>query len=96
VNAAVTAFTLLAEPTRVRMHWALRDSELDVASLVAIAGCRLTVANQHLSRLRLAGPVEATRDGRRMIYRLKGAHVRALLTEALLHADHQVGGPAHD
>jgi DNA-binding transcriptional ArsR family regulator len=97
VNAAVMAFTLLADPTRVRMLWALRDQGLDVATLADIAGCRPTVASQHLSKLRFAGLVQATRDGRRMIYHLRGGHVRALLAEALFQADHQVSGkPAHD
>ena len=92
VQAAVMSFTLLAEPTRVRMLWALRDQQLDVASLAAVAGCRPTVASQHLSKLRFAGLVEATREGRHMVYRLRGGHVRALLTEALFQADHQVSG----
>jgi hypothetical protein len=40
---------------------------------------------------------QATRDGRRMVYRLRGSHVRALLAEALFQADHQVSGePTHD
>lgn len=91
------SFTLLSEPIRVRMLWALRDRQLDVASLAAVAECRPTVASQHLSKLRFAGLVDATRDGRRMLYRLRGAHVRALLTEALFHADHQVSGqPVHE
>src|SRR5882724_12501869 len=97
VSAAVTSFALLADPTRVRMLWALRDAELDVASLAAVAGCRPTVASQHLSKLRFAGLVEGQRHGQRVVYRLRGAHVRALLTEALFHADHQVSGsPVHD
>ena len=97
VSAAVMAFTLLADPIRVRMLWALRDEGLDVATLAEIAGCRPTVASQHLSKLRFGGLVEATRDGRRMIYRLRGSHVRALLAEALSQADHQVSGkPVHD
>jgi DNA-binding transcriptional ArsR family regulator len=97
VQAAVVSFSLLAEPTRVRMLWALRDEDLDVASLAAIARCRPTVASQHLSKLRLAGLVEASRDGRHMRYRLRGGHVRALLVEALFHADHQVSGqPVHE
>lgn len=97
VNQAVMSFVLLADPTRVRMLWALREQELDVATLAAIADCRPTVASQHLAKLRFAGLVEATRDGRRMLYRLRGAHVRALLAQALFHADHQVRGqPTHD
>ena len=97
VAAAVLSFALLADPTRVRMLWAVRDGECDVATLAAVAGCRPTVASQHLSKLRLAGLVEGTRHGRRVLYRLRGSHVRSLLVEALFHADHQVSGePVHD
>jgi DNA-binding transcriptional ArsR family regulator len=97
VSAAVMSFSLLSDPTRVRMLWALRDAELDVASLAAKAGCRPTVASQHLSKLRFAGLVEGQRQGQRVVYRLRGAHVRNLLAEALFHADHQVSGaPVHD
>lgn len=97
VSAAVVSFALLADPTRVRLLWALRESDADVTSLAETAGCRPTVASQHLSKLRFAGLVEGTRDGRRVVYRLRGAHVRNLLTEALFHADHQVSGrPIHD
>jgi len=97
VAAAVRSFALLADPTRVRMLWALRETELDVATLAGVAGCRPTVASQHLSKLRFAGLVEGTRDGQRVVYRLRGGHVRALLSEALFQADHHVSGaPVHD
>jgi len=93
----VTAFALLADPTRVRMLWALREADLDVATLAAVAGCRPTVASQHLSKLRFAGLVEGTRAGQRVVYSLRGGHVRTLLSEALFQADHQVSGvPVHD
>ncbi len=97
VNAAVTSFALLADPTRVRILWALRADSADVATLAEVAGARATTASQHLSKLRLAGLVEGRREGRRVVYRLRGGHVRNLLTEALFHADHQVSGePTHD
>jgi DNA-binding transcriptional ArsR family regulator len=97
VAAAVTSFALLADPTRVRMLWALRVAELDVSSLAAVAGCRPTVASQHLAKLRLAGLVDGQRHGQRVVYRLRGGHVRALLTEALFQADHMISGaPVHD
>ena len=68
-----------------------------MATLAETAECRPTVASQHLSKLRLAGLVEATREGRRMIYRLRGSHVRTLLAEALFQADHHISGkPTHD
>jgi DNA-binding transcriptional ArsR family regulator len=88
---------MLADGTRVRMLWALRDGELDVGTLAVSAGCSPTTASQHLAKLRLAGLVEATRDGRHVRYRLRGGHVRNLLQEAMFHADHQVtGDPVHD
>ncbi len=97
LDAAVVSFAMLADPTRVRMLWVMANEELDVAGLAAAAGCRPTVASQHLSKLRLAGLVEGTRDGRRVLYRLRGGHVRNLLREAMFHADHQVSGePVHD
>lgn len=93
----MTSFALLADPTRVRMLWALREDELDVASLAQLAGCRPTVASQHLSKLRFAGLVEGNRHGQRVVYRMRGGHVRTLLNEALFHADHQITGePVHD
>ena len=97
VDMAARSFSLLADPTRVRMLWAMRDDEQDVTTLAAAAGCRQTVASQHLSKLRLAGLVETRREGRHVLYRVRGAHVRALLNEALFHADHQASGkPVHD
>lgn len=97
VAAAARSFALLADPTRVRLLWALRDDHLDVATLAGIAGCRPTAASQHLSKLRFAGLVEGRRDGQRIVYRLRGAHVKALLSEALFHADHSISGePTHD
>jgi DNA-binding transcriptional ArsR family regulator len=94
---AVTAFALLADPTRVRVLWSLPDTSLNVTSLAEAGGCQPTIANQHLARLRLAGPVDRARDARRVIYSARGGHVRNLLTEALFHADHQVSrAPTHD
>lgn len=97
VGAAVTSFALLADPTRVRMLWALRETDLDVTTLASLANCRPTVASQHLSKLRFAGLVEGQRQGQRVVYRLRGGHVRALLSEALFQADHHISGtPMHD
>ncbi|MGI3784216.1 MAG: ArsR/SmtB family transcription factor [Janthinobacterium lividum] len=97
VAAAARSFALLADPTRVKLLWAMRDQGTDVTTLAATAGCSPTVASQHLSKLRFAGLVEGERAGRRVVYRIRGGHVRRLLEEALFQADHQVtGDPVHD
>lgn len=97
VGAAVASFAMLADPTRVRLLWALRDGERDVSSLAEVAGTVPNTTSQHLAKLRLAGLVTSRREGRRVFYALRGGHVRNLLAEALFHADHQVtGAPIHD
>ena len=47
VHAAVVSFALLADATRVRMLWELREGEQDVSTVAGAAGCRPTVASQH-------------------------------------------------
>jgi DNA-binding transcriptional ArsR family regulator len=96
VEQAVGTLAMLADPTRIRLLWALLDGELPVHDLASTAGCSATSASQHLAKLRLAGLVRHRRDGRRVLYRTEDTHVRRLLQEALYHADHAVQGhPDH-
>jgi DNA-binding transcriptional ArsR family regulator len=97
VDAAVTALRMLADPTRLRLLWALRDEERDVTTLTATVGAARPAVSQHLAKLLLAGLVSTRRDGRRVLYRARGGHVRRLVTEVFHAADHQLtGAPEHD
>ena len=97
VRTAVTSFSMLAEPTRLRLLWLVSAEELDVSTLAGRVGATVSVVSAHLSKLRLAGLVDTRRDGRHVLYRARDVHVRSLIAEALYHADHQVSGLAdHD
>jgi DNA-binding transcriptional ArsR family regulator len=97
VAAAVTAFSMLAEPTRLKLLWLMSAEELDVTTLSQRVGVNASAVSQHLSRLRLCGLAQTRKAGRRVLYRARDTHVRALITEALYHAGHQVSGIAdHD
>ncbi|MGW4409054.1 ArsR/SmtB family transcription factor [Nonomuraea sp. NPDC004702] len=97
VNAAVDAFRMLSDATRLRLMWELSAGELDVNSLAEAVGAARPSVSQHLAKLRLAGLVDTRRDGRRVLYRARDGHVRTLIAEALSHADHEVSGlPRHD
>ncbi len=97
VEAAVEAFRMLSDATRLRLMWLLSSGEYDVGSLAEAIGVARPSVSQHLAKLRLAGLVRTRRDGRRVLYRARDAHVRALIGEALFHADHEVSGiPRHD
>ncbi|SEK27005.1 ArsR/SmtB family transcription factor [Streptacidiphilus jiangxiensis] len=96
VGTAVAALAMLAEPTRLRLLWALREGELGVTALAEAAGCSPTAASQHLSKLRISGLVDQRAEGRARLYRLRGAHLRRLLDEVVAHADHTLHGlPPH-
>lgn len=97
IEAAVTALRMLADGTRLRLMWLLRDGEHDVTSLVAAVGAARPAVSQHLAKLLLAGLVSVRRDGRRALYTARGGHVRRLVTEVLYAADHHLTGQAdHD
>jgi DNA-binding transcriptional ArsR family regulator len=97
IEAAATALRMLADPTRLRIVWLLRDQELDVSTLVSATGAARPAVSQHLAKLRLAGLVRVRRDGRRALYAARGGHVRRLVTEVVGAVDHDLRGlPDHD
>lgn len=94
-DAAVGVFKLLADPTRLRIIWALLHGEHSVNELADHVGARPPAVSQHLSKLRLAHLVRVRRDGNRVFYALENDHIEALASEALQHADHIVAGGVH-
>jgi DNA-binding transcriptional ArsR family regulator len=97
LEAATTALRMLADPTRLRLLWLLRDQDLDVGTLAAATGAARPAVSQHLAKLRLAGLVRTHRDGRRAVYAARGGHVRRLVDEVLAAAEHHVTGrPDHE
>lgn len=96
-HAAAAAFAMLADPTRLLILWLVSVEELDVTTIASLVGANPPAVSQHLAKLRLSGLVETRKDGRQVFYRARDTHVRALITEALYHADHHVSGLAdHD
>lgn len=88
VHLAAESFRLLADPTRIKVLWALLQGESSVACLAELAGAAPTAVSQHLAKLRLAGLVKGRREGTFVYYSAADDHVRGLLAQALHHADH--------
>lgn len=88
VHLAAESFRLLADPTRIKVLWALLQGESSVAALAELAGAAPTAVSQHLAKLRLAGLVKGRREGTFVYYSAANDHVRSLLAQALHHADH--------
>ncbi|WP_158843795.1 ArsR/SmtB family transcription factor [Saccharothrix deserti] len=98
VHLAAESFRLLADPTRIKVLWALLQGESSVAHLAGLAGAAPTAVSQHLAKLRLAGLVKGRREGTFVYYSAANDHVKSLLAQALFHADHVDRGipPADD
>ena len=97
LEVAVTALRMLADGTRLRLVWLLRDAEYDVSTLATAVGAARPAVSQHLAKLLLAGLISTRRDGRRALYTARGGHVRRLVTEVMhAAAHHRSGEPDHD
>jgi DNA-binding transcriptional ArsR family regulator len=88
VHLAAESFRMLADPTRIKVLWALLQGESSVACLAELAGAAPTAVSQHLAKLRLAGLVKGRREGTFVYYSAADDHVQGLLAQALHHADH--------
>lgn len=89
VRRAADALRMLADPTRLKILWALMQGETSVACLAELAGTSPTAVSQHLSKLRLAGLVANRREGTFVYYTLADEHIGELVRQSLSHADHR-------
>lgn len=63
-------FSLLAEPTRLRILHAICESERSVSAIVTETGATQTNVSRHLSLMLSAGVVSRRRDGSTVYYRV--------------------------
>ena len=83
VEAATATLKMLADPTRLRVMWALLHGEHSVGPLADHVGVPDAGLSQHLAKLRLANLVHTRRDGNRIYYVADDDHVRRLVEAAL-------------
>jgi ArsR family transcriptional regulator, zinc-responsive transcriptional repressor len=94
-DVAAGVLKLLADPTRLRIVWALLHGEHSVNELADHVGARSPAVSQHLAKLRAANVVRVRRVGNRVFYAARNEHIEHLAAEALLEADHLVSGGRH-
>lgn len=81
-------FTALADSNRVKILLSLKNQELCVCDVAAIAGISDSAASQHLRLLRTLQIVKRRKEGRMMYYSLSDDHIRNLLEISLEHTSH--------
>ena len=95
VQVASATFRTLADPTRLRLLYALVVGPASVNALALTCGVSPSAMSHQLQRLRDQGLVSYTRDGAVLRYELLNSHVANLCREALYLADHLVSGSRH-
>ncbi|MGQ0843453.1 MAG: ArsR/SmtB family transcription factor [Sporichthyaceae bacterium] len=96
IALAVEVFRMLADQTRVRLLWALLGGELSVGELAVAVGKSPAGVSQHLAKLRMSRLVQTRPQGTQVFYRVEDAHIRALVQDAVHHAEHAGAGvPRH-
>ncbi len=78
-------FSVLADPTRVRIVQALSERELCVCDLANVLGLRQSTVSHQLRLLRALRIVRFRKAGRVAFYMLDDAHVANLLAQGLGH-----------
>ena len=88
MTVAVESLKMLADPTRLRIVWALLHGEHSVGELATHVGAKPAAVSQHLAKLRLARLVRTRREGVRIYYAAHNDHILQLVKHALFHVDH--------
>src|SRR5258707_14151989 len=78
VSWAVDTLKMLADPTRLRIVWALLHGEHSVGRLAEHGDAQPAAVSQHLAKLRLARLVGARRDGTPVFYMIRDGHISRL------------------
>lgn len=81
-------FSLLGDPTRLRIVDALSRRELCVHDLAHVLGKTVSAVSHQLRLLRGARLVRHRREGKLVIYSLDDEHVTRLVSAGLEHVEH--------
>lgn len=78
----VQVFKLLSDETRLRiLMYLLRENELHVSALCDKLGQSQPAVSHHLALLRVAGLIEARRDGKHNFYSVNKGHFKHLFEQ---------------
>lgn len=85
LNDLAGFFKLFGDPTRIRILWALCESEMCVCDICALLGMKQPAVSHQLKTLKDARVVRSRRDGKVVYHSLDDDHIRSLLRFGLDH-----------
>lgn len=78
-------FKVLGDSTRVKIMWALDESEMCVCDLAVLLNMTKSAISHQLRSLRQANLVKFRREGKNVFYSLSDDHVREIFEKGLEH-----------
>lgn len=78
-------FKVFADTTRIKILYALMDSERSVSDIADIIGATQSAVSHQLRVLKQARLVKFQRDGKNVIYSLSDDHVYTMLAQGMTH-----------
>lgn len=78
-------FKVIGDGTRIRILWALDESEMCVCDLANVLGMTKSAISHQLRSLREANLVKFRKSGKEVIYSLADNHVKEIFEQGLVH-----------
>ena len=78
-------FSLLGEPSRVKIVLALMEGELCVYHICEITKAKQSATSQHLRKLKDANIIKARKEANHVLYSLADEHVATIIKMAIQH-----------
>lgn len=88
IEIAAGVFSLLSDPTRIRIILLLKQGELSVGVIAQQLQRSQTVISQHLAKMRANKIVRTRRCGRTKYYALVDEHAYNLVSQAIFQGEH--------
>ncbi|MBQ4065631.1 MAG: winged helix-turn-helix transcriptional regulator [Clostridia bacterium] len=80
-------FRVFGDSTRIRILYALLESELCVCDIATVLGMSLSAISHQLRVLKQARLVKYRREGKTVFYSLADDHVRSMIDQGLEHVE---------
>lgn len=88
INSLQLFFKAFGDATRLRILFAMQNSEMRVNDLAEVLNINQTTLSHQLSKLKAQALVKTRRDGTSIYYSLDDDHVKAILDVGLNHISH--------
>ncbi|MDD7362598.1 MAG: metalloregulator ArsR/SmtB family transcription factor [Peptoniphilus sp.] len=83
-------FKVMADPTRLKILYALMLSTCNVSKLVELLGMSQSSISHQLILLKNEGLIRSRKEGRKVYYSLDDEHVKTLFAMGYTHAEHKI------